>query len=81
MPSTPPTGSPDPRRPDAGARDDEPRRTSWRLRRRERRDREAAEERIKHQGTWVDVQIQPVGSHFDLAHALVAGNIERMTVH
>lgn len=54
-PSTPSTdpsdGPPDPDR-------TEGRRTSWRLRRRERRDREAAEERIKHQGTWVDVQIQ-----------------------
>jgi hypothetical protein len=58
MPSTPPTGPsspPDPQRPEG---DDESRRTSWRLRRRERRDREAAEERIKNQGTWVDLQIQ-----------------------
>jgi hypothetical protein len=58
MPSTPrtgPTDSPDPQRPE---NEDEQRRGSWRLRRRERRDREAAEERIKHQGAWVDVQIQ-----------------------
>lgn len=58
MPSTPPTGptgSPDPQPPDAETAQ---RRGSWRLRRRERRDREAAEARIEHQGTWVDVQIQ-----------------------
>ena len=74
MPSThDPAGSPDPRRPETdathtaeapdahgdGAADaTEERRTSWRLRRRDERDRAAAEERIRNQGTWVDLQVR-----------------------
>ncbi len=63
MPSThEPTGPSDPQQPehdtDAPDAPDDERRTSWRLRRREKRDREAAEERIRNQGSWVDLQIQ-----------------------
>ena len=55
---TEPAGSPDPRRPEAEPDATEERRTSWRLRRRDKSDKAAAEERIRNQGTWVDVQLQ-----------------------
>lgn len=61
MPSTPrPPGShpPEPGPPDPAREASDSKRASWRLRRRERREREAAEDRIKHQGSWVDLQIQ-----------------------
>ena len=62
MPSShEPTGPSDPQQPETRGPETEPdeeRRTSWRLRRREKRDREAAEERIRNQGSWVDLQIQ-----------------------
>ena len=61
MPSThDPAGSPDPRRPETEPDEgpDEGRRTSWRLRRREKSDKAAAEERIRNQASWVDLQVQ-----------------------